>query len=96
MAALVAAGCGDSGGIGGSNNSPAVNDAVGQCLQQAKQVKPADARKTAEEACKAAKTGDAQKVKNAARKQCLNAVKQIPSSAKQQKRAAKARCDAIK
>jgi hypothetical protein len=108
-ALLLAAGCGsdnksDTGGGGGGGgggdvnvpNTPQVNDAVKQCLDQAKQVEQADARKTAEEACKAAKSGDTEKVKSAAKEQCLNAVKQIPDSAKEQRDAAKARCDAIK
>lgn len=96
--ALLAAGCGGGGGGGSVNpvSGGAVNDAVSKCLDQAKTVTPADARKTAEAACNAAKTGDVGKVKSAAKQQCLNAVKQIPDSAKAQKDAAKARCDAIK
>jgi hypothetical protein len=103
--AVLAAGCGsdnksDSGGGGGGGGNPAaatsVNDAVQQCLDQAKQVKQDDARKTAEAACNAAKSGDTSKVKSAAKEQCLNAVKQIPDSAKEQKKAAQQRCDAIK
>jgi hypothetical protein len=107
--ALLAAGCGssdnksDTGGGGGGGggdvsvpNTPQVNDAVKQCLDQAKQVQQADARKTAEEACKAAKSGNTEKVKSAAKEQCLNAVKQIPDSEKEQRDAAKKRCDAIK
>ena len=103
--AALAAGCGgssnnDKGGGGGGGGNPAatpsVNKAVDQCLDQAKQVQEADARKTAEEACKAAKSGDAEKVKSAAKEQCLNAVKQIPDSQKDARQAAQARCDAIK
>jgi hypothetical protein len=104
--AALAAGCGSSsndggggGGGGGGGNpaaAPSVDKAVDQCLDQAKQVQEADARKTAEEACKAAKSGDAEKVKSAAKEQCLNAVKQIPDSQKEQRQAAQARCDAIK
>ena len=108
--ALLAAGCGgsdnksDTGGGGGGGgggdvsvpNTPQVNDAVKQCLDQAKQVEQADARKTAEEACKAAKSGNTEKVKSAAKEQCLNAVNQIPDSAKEQREAAKKRCEAIK
>ena len=55
-----------------------------------------DARKTAEEACKAAKSGDTGKVKDAAKQQCLDAVEQIPDSAKSQKDEAMKRCEAIK
>ena len=107
-AALLAAGCGSSnksdtsgggGGGGGGGNpavTPQVNDAVKQCLDQAKQVKQADARKTAEEACKAAKSGNTEKVKSAAKQECLNAVNQIPDSAAEQKKAAKERCNSIK
>jgi hypothetical protein len=100
--AALAAGCGGSsngGGGGGGGNpaaTPSVNEAVDRCLNQAKQVEQADARKTAEEACKAAKSGDVGKVKSAAKEQCLNAVKQIPDSQKEQRQAAQARCDAIK
>ena len=103
--ALIAAGCGSSkssdtnGGGGGAANpavTPKVNEAVKQCLDQAKQVKQADARKTAEEACKAAKSGNTEKVKSAAKQECLNAVNQIPDSAAEQKKAAKERCNSIK
>ena len=97
-AALVAAGCGSDSG-GGSNNpvvNEKVNKAVDQCLSQAKSIKDKDARKTATEACKAAKSGDTGKVKSAAKQQCLDAVKQIPDSAMAQKDAAKKRCEAIK
>jgi hypothetical protein len=107
-AALLLAGCGSDnkssgggggGGGGGTDNpvvTPKVDEAVKQCLDQAKQVQQADARKTAEEACKAAKSGNTEKVKSAAKQECLNAVKQIPDSAKEQKDAAIKRCDAIK
>jgi hypothetical protein len=99
-AVALGAGCGgsDNGG-GGSNNpvvAPKVNQAVDQCLEQAKSVKEKDARRTAEEACKAAKSGNAEKVRSAAKQECLNAVKQIPESAKDQRDAAKKRCEAIK
>ena len=102
--AAMAAGCGSSsssgGGGGGGGVSPAatpsVNNAVDQCLKDAKTLPQADARKTAEAACNAAKSGDVSKVKSAAKQQCLNAVKQIPDSAKQQKQAAQQRCNAIK
>jgi hypothetical protein len=104
--AVLGAGCGSSndngggGGGGGVNVNPAkapsVNKAVDQCLDQAKQVKQADARKTAEEACKAAKSGNTEKVKSAAKQECLNAVNQIPDSEKEQKKAAQERCNTIK
>jgi hypothetical protein len=101
VTAALAAGCGSSSkSTGGGNVSPAVsptvNSAVDQCLKSAKQVQDASARKTAEAACNAAKTGNVSKVKSAAKAQCLDAVKQIPDSAMQQKNAAKARCNAIK
>jgi hypothetical protein len=102
--AALAAGCGGddnksdtSGGGGGGGNTPAsVDEAVKQCLDQAKTVQDKDARKTAEEACKAAKSGDTSKVKDAAKQECLKAVEQIPDSAKDQKEQAKKRCEAIK
>jgi hypothetical protein len=103
--AALAAGCGSSsndnggGGGGGGVNpaaNPSVNEAVDQCLKQAEQLQQADARKTAKAACNAAKSGNTEKVKSAAKEQCLNAVNQIPDSQKEQKQAAKARCDAIK
>ena len=97
--AAIAAGCGSSSSGGGSDNpivAPKVKSAVKQCLQQAKQLPQADARKTAEAACNAAKSGNTGKVKSAAKQECLNAVKQIPASAKAQKDAARKRCEAIK
>jgi hypothetical protein len=97
--AALGAGCGSDDSSGPTNN-PAVNEkvsnAVDQCLKQAKSISDKDARKTATEACKAAKSGDAGGVKSAAKKQCLNAVEQIPDSAMDQKDAAKKRCEAIK
>jgi hypothetical protein len=97
------AGCGSnnksdtSGGGGSGGSAPAsVSGAVDQCLKQAKSVKDKDARKTATEACKAAKSGDTGKVKQAAKQECLKVVAQIPDSAKAQKDQAKKRCEAIK
>jgi hypothetical protein len=100
--AALAAGCGDDdgggggGGGGGPIESPKVEKAVDQCLEQARNVQDKDARKTAEEACKAAESGETDKVKNAVKKQCLETVKQLPDSAKDQKEAARNRCEAIK
>jgi hypothetical protein len=56
-----------------------VNGAVAKCLEQAKSVPEASARKTAEEACKAVKSGDTSGVKAAARKQCLEAAQKVPA-----------------
>lgn len=101
-AVALAAGCGDDdgGGNGGGGDNPVVTPkvekAVDQCLEQAKSIQDKDARKTTEEACKAAKSGDAGKVESAVKKQCLEAVKQIPDSAKDQREAAKNRCEALK
>jgi hypothetical protein len=104
--AALAAGCGGDdnksdtsgggGGGGGGNTPTSVNEAVKQCLEQAKTVGDKEARKTAEEACKAAKSGDTSKVKEAAKHECLKAVEQIPDSAKSQKDEAMKRCEAIK
>jgi hypothetical protein len=107
--AALAAGCGSSdnksdtsgggggGASGGGGNTPtSVDEAVKQCLKQAKSVKDKDAAKTALEACKAAKSGDTSKVKDAAKQECLKVVEQIPDSAKSQKDEAKKRCEAIK
>src|SRR3954466_7452738 len=97
---VAALGAGCRSAPGGPTNHPAVNEkvsnAVDQCLKQARSISDKDARKTATEACKAAKSGDVGGVKSAAKKQCLNAVEQIPDSAKDQKEAAKKRCEAIK
>ena len=100
-AAVLAAGCGSSssgggGGIGNPAATPSVNNAVDQCLKQAKTVSDPSARKTAEAACNAVKSGDTSKVKSAVKQECLNALKQIPASAAAQKKAAEARCNAIK
>jgi hypothetical protein len=103
--AALAAGCGSddnsssdtSGGGGGGGSTPtSVNEAVKQCLDQAKSVDDKDAQKTAVEACKAAKSGDTGKVKDAAKTECLKVVEQIPDSAASQKEQAKKRCEAIK
>jgi hypothetical protein len=90
--ALIAAGCGDSGN--GGSASPAVNNAVDKCVEQAKSIKDADSRRTATEACKAAKTGDTGKVKDAARQQCLDQAKQLSDA--QAKKTLQERCKAIK
>lgn len=61
---------------------PATTDAaIQQCLDQAKTVSDAAARKTAEAACNAAKTGNTGAVKSAAREQCLAVTKAIPDPA---------------
>jgi hypothetical protein len=93
-AAALGAGCGDDDNSSNPLVAPKVNKAVDQCLEQAKSISDKDARKTAEEACKAAKSGDTSKVKSAARQECLNAVKAMPEGA--QRDQAKQRCDAIK
>jgi hypothetical protein len=102
-AAAIAAGCGGSdnsadtsGGGGGGGTPTTLKGAVDKCLEKAKSVKDKDARKTATEACKAAKSGDTSKVKNAVKQECLKAVEQLPDSAMQQKDEAKKRCEAIK
>ena len=73
-----------------------LNSAADQCLQQARQIPQASARRTAEDACRAVKSGNVDKVKSAARRGCLDAVGNIPDSRRQQKDAARARCEAIK
>jgi hypothetical protein len=98
-AAALAAGCGDDDGDGGGGNpivTPKVEKAVDQCLDQAKSIQDKNARKTTEEACKAAKSGDTGKVESAVKKQCLEVLKQIPDSAKDQREAARNRCEALK
>jgi hypothetical protein len=86
-AAVLGAGCGD-------DTNSKVDKAVDQCLEQAKSINDKDARKTAEDACKAAKSRDTGKVRSDAKKQCLDAVKSLPEgSAKDQ---AKQRCEQIK
>ena len=78
----------------GSSTNDQLNKAVDQCLQQAKSINDKDARKTAVEACKAAKSRDTSKVRSAAKKQCLDAVEAMPESA--QKDRAMKRCEQIK
>jgi hypothetical protein len=103
-AASIAAGCGSSddksdtsgGGGGGGGTPTTLKGAVDKCIEQAKSVKDKDARKTATEACKAAKSGNTSKVKDAVRKECLKAVEQLPDSAGAQKEEAKKRCEAVK
>ena len=101
--AAIAAGCGSddnksdtSGGGGGGGTPTTLKGAVDQCLEQAKSIEDKDARKTATEACKAAKSGDASKVKDAVKQECLKAVEQLPDSAAAQKKEARKRCEAVK
>jgi hypothetical protein len=78
--AIAASGCGS--GDKGSGDSPSnVNDAVDLCVKKAKAIDDADARTTATEACKAAKSGNTSKVKDAARAECLDLTKRIPAGA---------------
>lgn len=86
-AVALGAGCGNS-------TNDQVDKAVDQCLQQARSINDKDARKTAEEACKAAKSRDTSKVRSAAKKQCLDAVKAMPESP--QRDQAMKRCEQIK
>ena len=76
--ALLAAGCGDGG-----SEDPRVEKAVDDCLEQAKQIKDKQSRKTTEEACKAAESGDDEKVKDAVLEQCLDAAKQFPADSRE-------------
>jgi hypothetical protein len=87
-ASSLAAGC--------STTSQLLNSASDQCLQQARQIPRADARRTAEDACKAVKSGNVDKVKSAARRECLNAVDRIPDSHAKERDTARAHCEAIK
>ena len=76
--ALLAAGYGGDGG----SEDPRVEEAVDQCLEGTKQIQDEKARKTAEEACKAAESGDEERVKDAALQQCLDAARQFPGDAR--------------
>jgi hypothetical protein len=84
--ALIAAGCG--GGGGGNTGTSAApsgtpttqDEAIARCKEEAAKLE-GDARKTAEAACEAGRTGDTTAVKDAARQQCLDAAKNIPDPA---------------
>lgn len=86
---LLGAGC-------GTVSVPSLNSVANDCLQHAREISQPDARKVAEDACSAAKTGNVGKVESAARQACLKAVNAIPDSREKEKVAARSRCEAIK
>jgi aspartokinase len=95
--ALAAAAIAVSSLCGGcATTNQLLNSAADQCLQQARQIPQTSARRTAEDACRAVKSGNVDKVKSAARRECLDAVSNIPDSHRQQRDAARAHCEAIK
>jgi hypothetical protein len=93
-AAVLAAGCGDdnkssnSGDSSGPIQAPSgdtktdatpdtKSEAIDQCYQEADKLE-GQAKDTARAGCKAADTGDTDQLKQEAKKQCLEATKQIP------------------
>ena len=82
---LLAAGCGGGGDDDTPDNK---GEAQQECLDQAAKIDNAGARKTAEEAC----NGNADKARDAAVKQCLEVVKNVPEGDQRQK--AEERCKA--
>lgn len=93
-ASLLAIGCGDDesngggtnegGGAGGATTpAPEVTGedraaAIETCLERAREIADDSVRRTAEEACEAAETGDASAVLESARRQCLEGLTALP------------------
>ena len=89
-AAAVAAGC---GGEDVAKEASGFNDAIEQCRDEAKKVKDPDARRTAEEACDAAESGDTGDLRDAAKEECLKAARETTDP--QARREAEAACSRI-
>ena len=70
-----------SGGGGEATDAPKSKDeAIQRCYEEARKLQ-GDAKETAEASCRAAETGDTDEVKEKAKEQCLESVKQIPDKA---------------
>ena len=87
--ALVAGGCG-ADDIG---QDPNRNRAVDRCLDEARKVQDSSARRTAEESCRSARSGDAARARQAAKQQCLDQVRRVPDAAA--RRQAREACERI-
>ncbi|HEX8745412.1 MAG TPA: hypothetical protein VF712_19965 [Thermoleophilaceae bacterium] len=95
-AMMFAVGCGDddddgdNGGSGGADTSigetsgsdapKSKDEAIQRCYEEARKLE-GDAKETAEASCRAAETGDTDEVKEKAKEQCVESVKQIPDEA---------------
>ncbi len=72
------------GGDTGATDEPKSKDeAIQRCYEEARKLK-GSAKETAEASCRAAETGDTDEVKEKAKEQCLESVKQIPDEAARQ------------
>jgi hypothetical protein len=71
--AAIAAGC---GGEDVAKEASGFNDAIEQCREDAKKIEDDETRRTAEEACDAAESGDTDDLRDAAKDQCLEAARE--------------------
>lgn len=83
LSASTAAGCGvDSPEVPDVPEVPEVRNprdaAVERCFEEARKIRDPGARRTAEEGCRAAGSGDTSGVRDAAREQCLESAKNVP------------------
>jgi hypothetical protein len=90
-AAAIATGC---GGDDIAKEASGFNDAVEQCKEDARKTPDPEARRTAEEACEAAESGDTGDLKDAAREQCLDDASKIQD--RQSRREVEEGCNRIK
>ena len=69
------------------------DEAIKQCREEAKQIEDREARRTAEEACDAADSGNPGELRDAAKDQCLEAARQTTDP--QARREAEEACNQI-
>jgi hypothetical protein len=73
---ILLAGCGTNDRV----KDPRREDAVKRCLEQAKKIEDGSSRRTAEESCRAAGSGDQSRAREAARQQCLDQARRFPDA----------------
>ena len=89
--AAIAAGC---GGEDVAKEASGFNDAIEQCREEAEKIEDDEARRTAEEACDAAESGETDDLRDAAKDQCLDEARQ--TSDPDARREAEEACNQIK
>jgi hypothetical protein len=88
--AAIAAGC---GGEDVAKEASGFNDAVEQCREDAEKIEDDEARRTAEETCDAAESGETDELRDAIKDQCLEAAGE--TSNREARREAEEACNQI-
>ena len=86
----IAAGCGSEDV---AKEASGFNDAIEQCRDEAEKIEDDEARRTAEEACDAAESGDTDDLKDAAKDQCLETARETSDA--EARREAEEACNQI-